>query len=372
MRLFSILVCAMAVPACLCAGWLEDGIKALDSEHYADAAAIFEKATAADPKDYAAQFHLALAESMLGRNEQAIAGYERTLVLKPELGEAQLNLGMLLAASNPARAKQLLSAALTKSPESSGGLVALGRLMMSEGKLEEAEPLLTKAAKLDPRYNDAVLELANEYEKAKNWDAARRLYEPGASSPDVAERLGVVMLAAGKPELAIAPLELAVTKAPSSANQYALAIAYLRTKQIAKALPQLAAASTAEPSNLELRLAYGRALRDQRQFAPAAQQFAAVTKLKADSRDAWSELAGMLVMLENYPKALSAYDRLEALGEQGAGLNFFKAICQDRLQLKKEALASYEKFLTLSAGANPDQEFQARQRVLLLKREVKK
>jgi tetratricopeptide (TPR) repeat protein len=372
MRLLFIFVWALAVPAGLCAGWLEDGIKALDGERYADAAAIFEKAAAADPKDYAAYFHLALAESMLARNEQAVAGYERTLALKPELAEAQMNLGILLTSSNPTRASQLLRAALAKNPESAGGLVALGRLVMADGKLDEAEPLLTKAAKLDPRYNDAVLELANEFEKAKNWDAAQRLYEPGAASPDVAERLGVVMLAAGKPDQAIAPLELAVSKAPSSANQYALAIAYLRTKQPAKALPQLAAASAAEPANLELRLAYGRALRDQRQFAPAAQQFSAVTKLKADSRDAWSELAGMLVMLENYPQALGAYERLEALGEQSAGLNFFKAICQDRLQLKKEALASYEKFLTLSAGASPDQEFQARQRVLLLKREVKK
>jgi len=354
------------------AGWLEDGIKALDEQRYPDAAAIFEKAVAADAKDYVAHFHLALTESMLGQNDKAIAGYERTLALKPDVAEAQMNLGILLAASNPARAQELLQTALAKSPESAGGLLALGRLLMAQGKLDEAEPMLTKAAKLEPRYNDAVLELANEYEKVKNWDAAQRLYEPQAANPEVSERLGVVFLAAGKPELAIAPLERAVKGAPSAANQYALAIAYLRSKQVDKALPQLALASAAEPTNLELRLAYGRVLRDQRKFAPAAEQFAAVTKLKADSKDGWSELAGMLLMLENYPQALAAYDRLEALGEQSAGLNFFKAICQDRMQLKKEALASYERFLTLSSGANPDQEFQARQRAQLLKRELKR
>ena len=40
--------------------------------------------------------------------------------------------------------------------------------------------------------------------------------------------------------------------------------------------------------------------------------------------------------------------------------------------MKKEALSSYEKFLALSAGASPDQEFQARQRAQLLRREVKR
>ena len=84
------------------------------------------------------------------------------------------------------------------------------------------------------------------------------------------------------------------------------------------------------------------------------------------------ELAGVLVMLENYPRALEAYGQLEALGEKCAGVQFFKAVCQDRMQLRAEALASYERFLALSAGANPDQEFQARQRVATLKREVRR
>jgi hypothetical protein len=44
----------------------------------------------------------------------------------------------------------------------------------------------------------------------------------------------------------------------------------------------------------------------------------------------------------------------------------------DRLHLVKDAMANYNQFLALSQGKNPDQEFQARQRVKTLEHEVKK
>jgi hypothetical protein len=58
------------------------------------------------------------------------------------------------------------------------------------------------------------------------------------------------------------------------------------------------------------------------------------------------------------------------LGDTTPGIYFFKAICQDRLRLPKEALASYQKYLTLSNGISPDEEFKARQRIKVLEREV--
>ena len=43
------------------------------------------------------------------------------------------------------------------------------------------------------------------------------------------------------------------------------------------------------------------------------QDFWRATKIKPDSAEAWSELAGVLVMAEDYPAALAALDRLAAL-----------------------------------------------------------
>src|SRR5512134_1978390 len=72
------------------------GLQAIESKDYHAAVAAFQKAIAADPSDYSAHFHLALAHSLLKNHTAAIAGYRKTLELKPGLYEAELNLGIVL------------------------------------------------------------------------------------------------------------------------------------------------------------------------------------------------------------------------------------------------------------------------------------
>ena len=54
--------------------------------------------------------------------------------------------------------------------------------------------------------------------------------------------MGALLVASGKPEDAVVPLEFAVGKSPTPANQLALAQAYSSTKQPAKAEPLAARA----------------------------------------------------------------------------------------------------------------------------------
>jgi tetratricopeptide (TPR) repeat protein len=348
-----------------------EGFKALDEKRYADAIAAFEKAVAADEKDYTARFHLALANSLAGNAAVAISGYEKTLELKPGLAEAELNLGLLLTEStDPSRAEPHLRAAIEHKPDSAAAHAALGRVLMAAGRLADAEASFARAIEIDKSYTDNLLELASAFEARKQTASALRLYDQFRDRPGVNERIGNLYLENGKPEEAIAPLEAAVKSGATAANRYALAIAYLRTKQAEKATALFEQAVASEPKNVELRLTYGRALRDQRQFAPAAQQFFEAARLKPDSREAWSELSGMLMMLERYPQAIAAFERVEALGEAGAAVHFFKAIAYDRQKLYKEALPSYEKFLALSNGEHPDEEFKARQRVKVIQKEL--
>ena len=62
-----------------------DGLKALEAKQYGPAAQLFRQAIQADPNDYAAHFHLALAESLLGQDADANSEYQKTLELKPGL-----------------------------------------------------------------------------------------------------------------------------------------------------------------------------------------------------------------------------------------------------------------------------------------------
>ena len=126
------------------------------------------------------------------------------------------------------------------------------------------------------------------------------------------------------------------------------------------------------PNDTELRLFYARLLRDERKFPLAAAQFQSVAQAKPDSVPAWTELAGVLVMMEMYPQALTALDHVHELHAEIAGHFFLRGMVLDRLHVVKDAMANYNQFLALSQGKNPDQEFQARQRVKTLEHEVKK
>lgn len=381
------------------------GIEALEKKDYPAAVVSFAKAADADPNDHAAHFHLALARSLSGEWAAAIGGYRKVLELKPGLYEAELNLGILLleqkqaeaaipslraatekkpkefrpnyylaeallAAGQPSQAEPWYQSALKLDAKSAAAERGLARSLASQQKLDDAAPHFRRAAELDPAYRDALLELAGLYEAAKRPLEAIPLYEQFPEDPAARERLGELLLEAGRPEEAVRHLEFAVARSPTAANRLALATAYLRSKQPDKAVAAVEQAIAAAPDDLDLRLFHGRLLRDQKNFRDAARQFYFVVQKRPDSREAWSELAAMLNALEQHPQALAALDRLEALGESGPAIHYLRAIMLDRLQQHAPALASYEKFLALAAGRHPEEEFKARQRVRILKKEI--
>jgi tetratricopeptide (TPR) repeat protein len=182
----------------------------------------------------------------------------------------------------------------------------------------------------------------------------------------------VLLLQTGQSAAAITTLEPIVAKSPTPANQIALAQAYVKEKQLAKAEPLTGKAVAAAPGDFDLRMFYGRILRDQRRFAPASEQFSAATKIKPDAAEAWTELAGVLIMAERPMDGLEALDHVRTLGAETSGHVYLRAITLDRLQRPKDALEAYNKFLAASQNVNPDQEFMARQRIKALEKELGK
>jgi len=349
----------------------ETGMKALEAKDYPAAIAAFEAAIAGDDTDYAAHFHLALAHSLSGSTAPAVEQYRKTLQLKPGLYEAEINLGLLLfQAKDYAGAEPLLKAAAAKKPDNATAVAAHGRCLLELDKLTEAEPVLRKAVALDAGQKDTLLGLAQRYEDAKQTEQAIALYKEFLDRPGVAERLGNLMLAGGKTAESIAFLEDAVKTSPTAANHYALAIAHLRNKDDAKAADQFAKAVALEPRNAQLRMSYGSFLRDQRKIAPATQQFYAAVQIDPQLKEGWSQFGSMLLLLEQYPQAVAAYEKLQSLGDTSAPVYFFKAIALDHMKQFKPAKESYERFLALCEGKFPDEEFKARQRIKVIEKEL--
>ncbi len=384
-----------------------DGQKALDEGRYEAAAQAFVKAVEADPKDYSAHFNLALAYSFLGKDAEGVAEYRKTLELKPGLYEAELNAGiLLLRQKSPADALPLLAAAAGEKPDEfrprfylaeaqfqSGALDAaeesyrraleldaksaaaelgLAHTLAGEEKLADAGPHFRRAGELDPKYREYLLELAGLYEKNRQPAEAIAIYREFPNHAAAQRHMAQLMMESRQYTDAIPQLEAAFAKAATQANRVALAKAYLFARQLDKATPLLDAAVGSEPDNYDLRMMYALALRDQKKYPAAAAQFLEAARARPKESQTWTDLGGMLYMSGSYQQSLMAFDRARELGENTPGNWFFRAIILDKLKQLKPALEAYQKFLSLSQGKNPDQEFQARQRARILQRELEK
>ncbi len=384
-----------------------EGLKALEARKYEDAAGFFAKAAEADPKDYATHFQLALSLSLLNRDPEAIAGYRKVLELKPGLYEASLNLAILLlrgknaaeavpylssavdtkpkefrprfyfaealyAAGDAVKAEEHYKLAAELDPNSAGAQLGLGRAQAAQKRLAEGAGHFEKAAELDPSYKDALLELASLHEKNGQPVDAMAIYRQFPDNPGAQERLGELLIESKQERDAIPVLENAVARDPTPANRLALATAYRLDKQVDKAIPLLEATIAADPANFDVRMMLGRVLRDEKKYAAAAQQFYGAAQKKPESKEAWNELAGMLLLVEDYQRALTALDRVKALGGETAANHYFRAITLDKLKLYEPALESYQSFLSASQGQRPDEEFKARQRVRIIRKELSK
>jgi tetratricopeptide (TPR) repeat protein len=228
---------------------------------------------------------------------------------------------------------------------SAGAELGLGQALARDGHRNEAGPHYRKAANLEHAYHSYLLELATMYEEHSELPQALDIYREFPDDLGAQERAGVLLLETGQTAAAITTLEPVVAKSPTPANQSALAHAYVQEKQLAKAEPLIAKGVASAPDDFEMRMFYGRTLRDQRKFPPAAEQ----------------PLDG-----------LAALDKVHALGAETAGHFYLRAITLDRLNKTKEALEAYNKFLAASQNVNPDQEFIARQRVKVLEKELGK
>lgn len=386
------------------------GETAIDSKDYAAAEQALNQAVKLEPNNYRAWFDLGFVYTALNRDADAIAAYRNSVAAAPTVFESNLNLGLMLARTNHPEAAKYLRAATelkpTAKPEE--GLyrawISLGHVLESTDpkealaalrKASELKPNIAEphflaaaaaeksndfptaeqeykaAAALDPKSSDAVAGLANIYLETKRLpEAESALRQYLALNPENAKahlQLGRVLAAQKKSEDAQSEFERALRFSPSdAAANRELALLYVDNRQFAKAEPLFREALQKDPHDAELHHRLASVLIEQLKFEEAQKESLLAVNLKPDFGIAYGDLAFAASQNKNYPLALKALDaRARLLPEIPATL-FLRATVYDHLGARKEAAASYHQFLAAANGQFPDQEWQARHRLIAI------
>jgi tetratricopeptide (TPR) repeat protein len=388
---------------------VREASQALEQQDYARAAGILEKLLERDEENVSLQFNLAFAYTHLGQDAKAIELYEKVVRQQPQLMSARMNLAMLLlrgeraaealphlAAAVEARPgdfpTQLLYArALRRAEKPEEAMMAYGKAVSVEGatadasvelgdllaerkRFKEATEAYRRAGEIDPKLDTMVLQLAERLEGDLPQDALaiyQEYLDAHGDAVAVRERVAMLLLQGERYPEAISMLEKVIAQSATAANRATLAQAYVLNNEPAKALPAWKEAVAADPESSSLRLRYANALLYSESFAEAGQQYLEALKADANLVEAWNGLAFCLYRADNYPGALKALLESAARGSEKPGNVYLRAIVEDKLQMHKEAMASYERFLGMTPGM-ADEEWKAKERIKVLTKILKK
>jgi tetratricopeptide (TPR) repeat protein len=383
---------------------------AIERKDYASAEPVLQKVVANNPKNYQAWFDLGFVGNALGRTEDSIAAYRKSVAAKPDVFESNLNLGLMLAKTGQPDAEQFLRAATTLIPTANpeegrarawlslGHLrekdkpeeaitayqkaaalqpknpephLSAGLLLEKQNRFADAEQEYKQALALDPASWDAMTGLANLYMRGHRFGQAEAMLRKlVASTPNDAGahmQLGRMLAADGQNEAAIAELETALKLAPgNAAAERDLADLLAHAQKYPEAEAQYRALLAAQPNDAELHLALGQALMKQRKFPEAQNQLITAITLKRDLGPAYGDLAVVASENKNYMLTIKALDdRAKLLPEIPVSF-FLRATAYDHLREYKLAAENYHRFLEVANGKFPDQEWQARHRLIAI------
>lgn len=389
---------------------------AIEKRDFAQAESLLQGVVAKDPRDYRAWFDLAYVLHVTGRRPAAIAAYKQSVTLKPTVQEANLNLGILLAgAGQKEEAAKYLRAATTLKPDSKESTgtyrawLSLGRVLQASAPTE-AIVAYRAAAKLDPTDAEPHLSLASLLEKtdpaaaeaeykqalardAKSTDALAgliNLYTAMNRSADAeaflrtylqAEpenvaanlQLGRLLMKAGKPEAALGHFETGLKANPNDPGLLqAVAAMYVEAKKYPEAEERYRALVKIAPHEAAMHRDLARVLMKRGRFAEAEAEFIEAIKLEPKHGETYGEFAIAAAQTKKYGLVIKALDERAKYGAETPGTYFLRATAYDNLKVFKEASVNYKKFLEVAAGKFPDQEWQARHRLIAIDPETAK
>ncbi len=388
---------------------------AIDKKDWSTAEQALKEALDKDPNYYRAWFDLGFVYHATDRPADSIAAYRKAVAAKPDVFESNLNLGLILARTGDPEAAKYLRAATTLKPtaktdeglarawlslgqvlkksDPQGAVAAFaeaaelrptdpephlsaGQVLEQQNDLAGAEKEYRQAAALDPKSTEPIVALANLYIGAKRLPEAeamvRRYVALDPQNASARALLGRILAKEGKKDEAVKELEAALRSAPEDAAALReLAAFYEADNKFGEAAAQYRRLLEKNPKDPELHRALGLALLHDRKPAEAQAELRAAVDLKPDFGEAYGDLALAASDNQNYALTIQALAARAKFLPEIPGTYFLRATAYDHLRAYKEAAEYYHQFLNVSGGRFPDQEWQARHRLLTIEPQSK-
>jgi tetratricopeptide (TPR) repeat protein len=382
----------------------------IEKQDYAGAELLLKKYLETYPESYSAWYDLGYVYHGLGKSNDSIAAYRKSVAAKPDVFESNLNLGLALADAGQPNAEQFLRAATKLKPSSDPAeghkraWIALGRFLELT-KPDEAADAFRQAAALDPTDREPHLLAGSLFEKQQHpADAEKEYQQVLALTPDSADaltaltnlymrqrrfsdaepllrkivaihpndssahlQLGRMLAISGNNEEAAAELETGLKLDPADSKaRRDLADLYAEMGKYDDAQKSYAPLLSSYPNDASLHHGYGRVLLKQKKFSEAQQELMKAVQLQPNIGEAYGDLAIAANENKDYPLAIKAADlRAKYLPEIPMSY-FLRATAYDHLRDPKQAAKYYHQFLEVAGGKYPDQEWQAKHRLIAI------
>ena len=389
--------------------------EALDKQDYPTALKLLTALAEKSPTDAHILYDLASTQDALDQTANADATYRRAIAADATFFDPHLALGLLLAregnltgaraelanavtlntdnkalkarawralaridrTTRPADASTELLHALSLTPETPDDILLSGELAESAGDLAGAESAYRRLLATDPKNTEATAALTHLLIREKKPDAAQSILTAALSKtpddPTLNAQLAGLYEAQNEPDLALPIAEKLHAAHPTDPNlARLLAHLYAENNQFEKAEPLYAALVSANPADPTLVTDRADALIHLKNFAEAE----TILKAALARPSAYASNNDLALAASHLAFAASANNdpnvTLQALQVRATVLPpspsslFLEATAYDKLKQAKQASNLYKQFLSVAGGKYPDEEWEARHRLITL------
>jgi len=389
--------------------------EALDKQDYPTALKLLSPLAEKSPTDAHLLYDLAFTQDALNQTTAAESTYRRSIAADPTYFDPHLALGLLLARAGrltDAHTELLKATTLTTDNPALKGRAyrALSRLDQTSNPATASDELLS-AIKITPETSEDIL-LSGELAEASGDPtsaelAYRRLLSVDPQNQDATAALTHLLLRQQRPDQAESLLTAALAKDPDNPTLNAqLASLYEQQGKTTQAIPLAAKLHAAHPEDASITRLLARLYSRNQQYDQAAPLYNGLLTKPTQDPTLLDDSADVQIHLKNFSEAESLLKRaiaepnafptrddlgqaashlafaasanndptttLQALDIRGRVLPqspsslFLSATAHDKLHHTKQATDLYKQFLSVANGQFPDEEWEARHRLLTL------